>query len=49
MKNASSEVFWPLKSSSEVSGILEDSQVPILGVWRNPNSLKDSNVSPNEK
>jgi len=26
-------VFWPLWLNSEVSGVPEDSQVPISGVW----------------
>ncbi len=27
------KLFWPLQLNSEVSGVSEDSQVPILGVW----------------
>jgi hypothetical protein len=27
------EVFWPLQSSSEFLGVLEDSKSPTLGVW----------------
>ncbi len=26
-------MFWPLQSNSELSRVLEDSQVPISGVW----------------
>jgi hypothetical protein len=32
-KKPQGKVFWPLQSNSEFSGVPEDSQVPILGVW----------------
>ncbi len=39
------EVFWPFNSSSEFSGVLEDSKFPVLGVWASPSHLAQSGVA----
>ncbi len=39
------EVFWPFKSSSEFSGVPEDSKFPLLGVWASPSHLAQSGVA----
>ncbi len=39
------EEIWPLKSSSEFLGVLEDSNFPLLGVWASPSHLAQSGVA----
>jgi hypothetical protein len=39
------EVFWAFNSSSEFSGVLEDSKFPLLGVWASPSHLAQSGVA----
>jgi hypothetical protein len=39
------EVFWPFNSSSDFSGVLEDSKFPLLGVWASPSHLAQSGVA----
>ncbi len=39
------EVFWPFNSSSESSGVSEDSKFPLLGVWASPSHLAQSGVA----
>ncbi len=41
------EVFWPFNSSSEFSGVPEDSKFPLLGVWASPSHLAQSGVATN--
>jgi hypothetical protein len=38
-------VFWPLNSSSEFSGVLEDSNFPLLGVWVSSSHLSQNGVA----
>jgi hypothetical protein len=38
-------VFWPIKSSSEVAGVPEDSKFPLLGVWVSSSHLPQSGVA----
>jgi len=45
IKNTSSEVFWPLKLSSELAGVSEDSKFPLLGVWVSSSHLPQSGVA----
>jgi len=37
-------VFWPLNSSSQFSGVSEDSNFPLLGVWVSSSHLSQSGV-----
>jgi hypothetical protein len=39
------EVFWPLQSNSEISGVSEGSQVPISGVWVSSSHFSKSGVA----
>jgi hypothetical protein len=39
------EVFWPFNSSSEFSGVPEDSKFPFLGVWASPSHLAQSGAA----
>jgi hypothetical protein len=39
--------IWPLQSSSEFSGVPEDSNFPLLGVWASPSHLAQSGVATN--
>jgi hypothetical protein len=39
------EVFWPFNSSSEFSGVPEDSKFPLLGMWASPPHLAQSGVA----
>jgi hypothetical protein len=39
------KVFWPLQSSSEFSGVPEDSKFPLLGVWVSSSHLTQSGVA----
>ncbi len=38
-------MFWPLQSSSEFLGVLEDSKFPLLGVWVSSSHLAQSGVA----
>ncbi len=39
------EMFWPLQSNSEVSGVPKDSQAPISGVWVSSSHSSKSGVA----
>jgi hypothetical protein len=41
-------VFWPLQSNFEVSGVSEDSQVPISRVWVSSSHSSKSGVATND-
>ncbi len=41
------KVFWPLQFSSEFSGVLEDSNFPLLEVWVSSSHLTQSGVATN--
>jgi len=43
-KTPKCKVFWPLQSNSEVSGVPEDSQVPISGMWVSSSHFPQSRV-----
>jgi len=38
-------VFWPLKSSSKILGVSEDSKFPLLGVWVSSSHLPQNEVT----
>jgi len=44
-KTPQGEVFWPLKSSSKISRVAKDSQVPISGVWVSSSHSSKSGVA----
>jgi hypothetical protein len=39
------EIFWPLQSSSEFSGVPRDFKFPLLGVWISSSHLAQSEVT----
>jgi hypothetical protein len=44
-KSAQLKEIWPLQSRSKFSGVPEDSNFPLLGVWGSPSHLAQSGVA----